>query len=258
MGQPLPLNFRSSGNSNGPQRVLIEPEPSQYRGKHETGEATLPGHEFTKNGSLRRSSTSHSIKRTRQDDDDDEEVVHEHLTKRLKAQEQLEVEGNVSEASYHELPYIDLYQQLARSRTFSPNTERPSSGHSYTSERRQGSEVRDSSHAHRQIPTQRQGFQPESPARVQQQQLGSGMESRYEGKAPSEPKPLEKLLGRDADAFVQEHMETYDALVTKWSNCTMAEWISGAEGLLSKHLNLNRINHLLIIRRNLRWSRKRS
>lgn len=41
---------------------------------------------------------------------------------------------------------------------------------------------------------------------------------------------FEKLLGRDTDAFVQQNMEKYDALVKKWSECSEEEWIAGAEG----------------------------
>jgi hypothetical protein len=41
---------------------------------------------------------------------------------------------------------------------------------------------------------------------------------------------FERLLGRDTNAFVQQNMEKYDALVKKWSECSEEEWIAGAEG----------------------------
>ncbi|KAK0440180.1 uncharacterized protein EV420DRAFT_1486007 [Desarmillaria tabescens] len=43
---------------------------------------------------------------------------------------------------------------------------------------------------------------------------------------------LDKLLGRDANIFVEEHMDSYEALIElKWKNCTMDEWIAGADVL---------------------------
>lgn len=40
---------------------------------------------------------------------------------------------------------------------------------------------------------------------------------------------LDKLLGRDANVFVEEHMDNYEVLIEKWKNCTMDEWIAGAD-----------------------------
>ena len=49
--------------------------------------------------------------------------------------------------------------------------------------------------------------------------------------APDERRnAFERLLGRNTDAFVQQNMEKYDALVKKWSECSEEEWIAGAEG----------------------------
>lgn len=42
---------------------------------------------------------------------------------------------------------------------------------------------------------------------------------------------LDKLLGRDADLFVDEHMERYHLLAAKWRDCTMEEWVAGADGM---------------------------
>ncbi|KAK0494026.1 hypothetical protein EDD18DRAFT_1107533 [Armillaria luteobubalina] len=46
---------------------------------------------------------------------------------------------------------------------------------------------------------------------------------------------LDKLLGRDADAFVEEHMDNYEVLIEKWKNCTMDEWIAGVDTIMVKY-----------------------
>ena len=58
----------------------------------------------------------------------------------------------------------------------------------------------------------------------------------YKNEQTSQPRleesPLEKLLGRDSDQYVKERMGDYDRMIDKWSDCSMAEWIAGADGLL--------------------------
>ena len=58
----------------------------------------------------------------------------------------------------------------------------------------------------------------------------------YKNEQASQPlveeSALEKLLGKDSDQYVKERMGDYDRMVDKWSDCTMAEWIAGADGLL--------------------------
>ncbi|KAK0222812.1 hypothetical protein EDD85DRAFT_244999 [Armillaria nabsnona] len=46
---------------------------------------------------------------------------------------------------------------------------------------------------------------------------------------------LDKLLGRDANVFVEEHMDNYEVLIEKWKNCTMDEWIAGADIIMVKY-----------------------
>ncbi|KAK0470253.1 uncharacterized protein EV420DRAFT_1634690 [Desarmillaria tabescens] len=46
---------------------------------------------------------------------------------------------------------------------------------------------------------------------------------------------LDKLLGRDANIFVEEHMDSYEALIEKWKNCTTDEWIAGADVIMVKY-----------------------
>ncbi|KAG6821871.1 hypothetical protein H0H93_006929, partial [Arthromyces matolae] len=47
------------------------------------------------------------------------------------------------------------------------------------------------------------------------------------------PVGLDRLLGRDVNAYVEEHAEKYERAVERWKGCTMEEWIAGAEGALS-------------------------
>ena len=42
---------------------------------------------------------------------------------------------------------------------------------------------------------------------------------------------LDKLLGCDTGAYVEAHMETYERAVNKWRECSMEEWIAGADGM---------------------------
>ena len=43
-------------------------------------------------------------------------------------------------------------------------------------------------------------------------------------------KHFDRLLGCSVDDFVEEHAERYQAAVERWKNCTMEEWIAGADG----------------------------
>ena len=51
------------------------------------------------------------------------------------------------------------------------------------------------------------------------------------GRPSPEESALQKLLGKDSDQYVKERMGKYDQLFDKWSDCTMAEWVAGADGL---------------------------
>ncbi|KAG6861622.1 hypothetical protein C0995_014061 [Termitomyces sp. Mi166 len=41
---------------------------------------------------------------------------------------------------------------------------------------------------------------------------------------------LTQLLGCEVDAYVEEYAEQYERAVERWKNCSMEEWIAGAEG----------------------------
>jgi len=63
---------------------------------------------------------------------------------------------------------------------------------------------------------------PSSPAPQAQQPPGSDA--------------LTRLLGRDANVYMEDHMGKYDAAVKKWTNCTIEEWKEGANGKLDLRL----------------------
>jgi hypothetical protein len=57
--------------------------------------------------------------------------------------------------------------------------------------------------------------------------------SQYDASPPQatpELRPLEKLLGCDPDVYVKGHMDVYDEMINRWTNCTIEEWKAGAGG----------------------------
>jgi len=41
---------------------------------------------------------------------------------------------------------------------------------------------------------------------------------------------LDRLLGCDTDAYVEQHMDKYEQAMSRWRNCSMEEWEAGADG----------------------------
>ncbi|KAJ3923323.1 hypothetical protein F5877DRAFT_31709 [Lentinula edodes] len=46
---------------------------------------------------------------------------------------------------------------------------------------------------------------------------------------------LDKLLGCQADAYIEDHMQKYEQLTTKWKECSMEEWVKGADEIMVKY-----------------------
>ncbi|KAK1235952.1 hypothetical protein PQX77_000803 [Marasmius sp. AFHP31] len=46
---------------------------------------------------------------------------------------------------------------------------------------------------------------------------------------------LDRLLGCQTNAYVEDHMERYQQMATKWQECTMEEWVKGAEEIMGKY-----------------------
>lgn len=59
---------------------------------------------------------------------------------------------------------------------------------------------------------------------------------------------LDKLLGCHADAYIEDHMEKYEQLAAKWRDCSMEEWMHGADGqfLFPQHLCLVKFSSLAL------------
>lgn len=45
------------------------------------------------------------------------------------------------------------------------------------------------------------------------------------------PRVLDKLLGRDTDAYIEEHMDKYERATDRWRDCAMEDWVAGADGV---------------------------
>lgn len=48
---------------------------------------------------------------------------------------------------------------------------------------------------------------------------------------------LDGILGRDVNTYVEEHLvDMYEQASSKWGQCSLQEWSSGAEGGFSQFL----------------------
>ncbi|KAK7037780.1 hypothetical protein VNI00_010741 [Paramarasmius palmivorus] len=59
--------------------------------------------------------------------------------------------------------------------------------------------------------------------------------SQHPGSASQGQNSLDRLLGCQAHVFVEDHMEWYQQLSTKWRECTMEEWVKGADEIMDKY-----------------------
>ncbi|KAJ4488496.1 hypothetical protein J3R30DRAFT_945840 [Lentinula aciculospora] len=49
---------------------------------------------------------------------------------------------------------------------------------------------------------------------------------------------LDKLLGCHADAYIEDHMDKYEQLATKWKECSMEEWVKGSDEIMAKYVKI--------------------
>jgi len=47
-------------------------------------------------------------------------------------------------------------------------------------------------------------------------------------------RPLDRLLGCDTDAYVEEHMGKYEQAMNRWRDCSMEEWEAGGDELATR------------------------
>ncbi|PPQ83487.1 hypothetical protein CVT25_006976 [Psilocybe cyanescens] len=209
------LKFNQGSSQSGPRRVLIDEDSTQSYGNLTDHSASLsvPGHEFNEDGRIKAS----IIRKRTRSEVDHYEGDYVHPSKRFKVHQD-ENSGNENRSV----------------RNFSPHTERPSSGLSHSGDHRIHSlETRESplSQNYAYSDSQSQRFLM-SPSRAKSH---APHQSHRVEHIPEGPRPLAKLLGQDPDIYVQQHMQVYDQLVSKWTDCTMAEWVAGANEVASQY-----------------------
>ncbi|KAF9568079.1 hypothetical protein CPC08DRAFT_702900 [Agrocybe pediades] len=215
---------RSEESSTGPRRIFVHPDPKAFNGETDhnfSSFSSVPGHEITEDGMVRR---SNSHKRSRDEYEQDDNSLHyerQHPAKRLRGEQE-----DVDILRESSLP-------IAR---FSPLAERPSSGMSHTLNQRRSLSVMGSPHTDRASHTVQDRYNTRSP---EQRSAYHGYDHQHSQFRPpqenqEESKALEDLLGQDPNAYVREHMDVYEGLVNKWTNCTMDEWSAGADEISSR------------------------
>ena len=227
------VGFSTKGSAfkqTGPQRVLLEQQFGQYNTSEVDLIAPIAGHEITTEGRLKMSTFGQTKKRNRDDIEEDEDDSYwvEKQAKRRKSHHREEIE---TVSLIYLFPYFtndisDIQRGYTKSPPFSLRPEKTSSSHAEGDVHRRFSDARGS---------------PGSP-RYSGRRTASPVNERHipdespqaEQTAPDKRRnAFERLLGRDTNAFVQQNMEKYEALVKKWSECSEEEWIAGAEGFLS-------------------------
>jgi hypothetical protein len=212
----------------GPQRVLLEQQFGQYSTSDVDLIAPIAGHEITTDGRLKINTFGQTMKRNRDEieENGDESYWIEKQAKRHKSHHREEFE-TVSLIYLSSLTSSDDISDIQRGYTKSPpfslRPEKTSSSHAEGDVLRRFPDACGSPGSPRYSgrrttsPVNERHIPDESP--------------QVEQAAPDERRnAFERLLGRDTNAFVQQNMEKYDALVKKWSECSEEEWIAGAEG----------------------------
>ncbi|KAF8872588.1 hypothetical protein BD779DRAFT_332767 [Infundibulicybe gibba] len=49
---------------------------------------------------------------------------------------------------------------------------------------------------------------------------------------------IDRLLGCDSGAYIEDHWEKYEQAVAKWKNCSMDEWIAGADDIVARYAKI--------------------
>ncbi|KAF8903742.1 hypothetical protein CPB84DRAFT_726744 [Gymnopilus junonius] len=205
----LTLQSNASANQIGPRRIFVEAGSALYG----DGQRGPSAHEVTENGGVKWNSLSR--KRTIAEVEETEnEYRYDNHPKRLKT-----------------IPDTMSNENRGLPGRNSPVEDRPSSGLSHSTDRRTAnSQVRESPNSHRRPRAQsRQAPREEYPP--------------YETPVAQQPRQhsvaaLDDLLGQDTDAFVREHMDIYDQLVQKWSNCSLTEWLAGSDEIASQYCKI--------------------
>ena len=188
----------------------------------------MAGHEITTDGRLKMSTLGQTKKRNRDDieEDEDESYWVEKQTKRHKSRHHEAFETVCVIYLFFLTSPDDISNNqrgYPKSSPFSLRPEKTSSSHS------EGDVLRRFPDARRSPGSPRySGRRTASP--VNELHIPDESPQGEQTALNERRNAFERLLGRDTDAFVQQNMEKYDALVKKWSECSEEEWIAGAEG----------------------------
>ena len=239
------VGFSTKGSAfkqTGPQRVPLEQKFGQYNTSEVDLIAPIAGHEITAEGRLKMSTFGQTKKRNRDDieEDDDESYWVEKQAKRRKSHHREEFETVSLSISFLTSPddISDIQRGYTKSPSFSLRPEKTSSLQADGDVHRRFSDAHGS---------------PGSP-RYSGRRTASPVNERHipdespqvEQAAPDKRRnAFERLLGRDTNAFVQQNMEKYDALVKKWSECSEEEWIAGAEGVFFRNTRYFLLDNLV-------------
>ena len=111
--------------------------------------------------------------------------------------------------------------QVSRRGCFSPAMERPSSEMSSAYHRRLSPEVHDTAQLRRY---------PNDQLELNSTSFSNGHRQGHPVET-SELRSLDKLLGRDCNFYMEQHMGKYEAVQKKWDECSIDEWKAGADGI---------------------------
>ena len=206
--------------SNGPQRIIKKSESPQYRPNFVAryGEPSLTPGNGSADDDMNHMSSFRGKKRTRESEEIDPNIF-EVGTKRFRTEEVDADNVRVFNISSQLVNHICT--QVSRRGCFSPAMERPSSGMSSAYRRRLSPEIRDTAQLRRYPNDQSESNSTSFPNDPRQ---GHSVET-------SELRSLDKLLGRDCNYYMEQHMGKYEAVRKKWDECSIAEWKAGADGI---------------------------
>ncbi|KAF5379835.1 hypothetical protein D9615_005764 [Tricholomella constricta] len=197
---PFSLNV-SIANQSGPQRVLLNPDGSRGmlldQNATDADEARL---------TLNRSGSA-ILKRSRADMGTDLEQ---------------KSPGNYKRHRNQEDPYTQRTKSIT-SRSLSPGHHSESRHHSRTPD----ALVRGpDSYQHRQQPLTPPDNEDRTHDSYYQNDQQQHINTVDDGPRPS---ALDRLLGCDVESFIEEHADQYERAVGRWKQCTMMEWLAGAD-----------------------------
>ncbi|KAE9406721.1 hypothetical protein BT96DRAFT_933916 [Gymnopus androsaceus JB14] len=144
--------------------------------------------------------------------------------------------------------FIDEDIESHPRRSFSPQplsspVDRPESRHSRHGDYQQ----HNSPSEYRVSPAQ--GFHQHQHQQMLQDLVAGGNSGAHHGMGPPSMSnesndgargsdALDKLLGCQVDAYIEDHMEKYEQLAAKWRDCSMEEWVKGGDEIMAKYVKI--------------------